>query len=82
VERIGRWRLGFGRVDLQVVVHPESPVMTDLTDADPLLGFGRVNILVYSLVPVCAAISSLQHYGAWEVGYLELGFPSSVRSDR
>jgi hypothetical protein len=56
--------------------------MTDLTDADPLLGFGRVNILVYSLVPVCAAISSLQHYGAWEVGYLELGFPSSVRSDR
>jgi hypothetical protein len=56
--------------------------LTGLTDVDPWLGFAQVNILVSSLVSCVAAVSSLESFGARQVGFLELGFPGSDRSDR
>jgi hypothetical protein len=56
--------------------------LTGLTVADPWLCFAQVNVLVSSLVSCVLVVSSLECFGALEVGFLELGFPGSHRSNR
>jgi hypothetical protein len=76
VERIGGSGFGFGGVDLRVAVHPECLDLTSLTGASPCWVLARVNILVCSLVPRFADVSSLGLFGAREVRFLDLGFPA------
>jgi hypothetical protein len=46
-------------------VHPDNPVHTSMTGADPSWVFARVNIWVSSLLSLVAAVSSLGQFGAW-----------------
>jgi hypothetical protein len=89
MERIGKSGFGFGWVDPRVAVHPECPDLIGMTSAPhrsdqckSLLGFGiGEGPGVFPSFPVCCCFK-FGLIGAWEVRFLDLGFPGKDQYDR
>jgi hypothetical protein len=89
VERFGRSRFGFGRVDPRVLFIPSFPGYTGLTGAlgrsdrcNPRWDFSRVNVLVCSLLSRGAAVSSLGQFGGRLACLVPWGLLGCDQSDR
>jgi hypothetical protein len=89
VERFGRLRFGFGRVDLRVLFIPSCPGYTGLTGAldrsdrcNPRWVFARVNVWVCLLLSCVAAVSSLGQFGGLLACLVPWGLSGCDRFDR